>query len=105
MNITERLTVGIIAGLQGHWNVNQEQKMAEVLLRSCQEGMNKNKMSINQKVKLKLKLTLTFQKKCIICFVEITMMKNAFYFILKALFILKIFKFLSGLFGHVGKTA
>ena len=35
MNITERLTVGIIAGLQGHWNVNQEQKMAEVLLRSC----------------------------------------------------------------------
>ena len=52
MNITERLTVGIIAGLQGHWNVNQEQKMAEVLLRSCQKGMNKNKMSINQKVKL-----------------------------------------------------
>ena len=28
-------------------------------------------------------------------------MKNAFYFILKALFILKIFKFLSCLFGHV----
>ena len=33
------------------------------------------------------------------------MMKNAFYFILKALFILKIFKFLSWHFGHVGKTA
>ena len=33
------------------------------------------------------------------------MMKNAFYFILKALFVLKIFKFLSRLFGHVGKTA
>ena len=31
--------------------------------------------------------------------------KNAFYFILKALFILKIFKFLSWLFGHVEKTA
>ena len=31
------------------------------------------------------------------------MMKNAFYFILKALFVLKIFKFLSWLFGHVGK--
>ena len=29
------------------------------------------------------------------------MMKNAFYFILKALFVLKIFKFLSWLFGHV----
>ena len=30
-------------------------------------------------------------------------MKNAFYFILKALFVLKIFKFLSWLFGHVAK--
>ena len=29
-------------------------------------------------------------------------MKNAFYFILKALFVLKIFRFLSWLFGHVG---
>ena len=33
------------------------------------------------------------------------MMKNAFYFILKALFILKILNFLSWLFGHVEKTA
>ena len=33
------------------------------------------------------------------------MMKNAFYFILKALFFLEIFKFLSRLFGYVGKTA
>ena len=33
------------------------------------------------------------------------MMKNAFYFILKALFILKIFKFLSWIFGHVEQTA
>ena len=31
------------------------------------------------------------------------MMKNAFYFILKVLFVLKIFKFLSRLFGHVQK--
>ena len=31
------------------------------------------------------------------------MMKNAFYFILKALFALEIFKFLSGLFGYVEK--
>ena len=31
------------------------------------------------------------------------MMKKAFYFISKALFVLKIFKFLSLLFGHVGK--
>ena len=33
------------------------------------------------------------------------MMKNAFYFILKAIFVLKIFKFLYGLFGQVEKTA
>ena len=32
-------------------------------------------------------------------------MKNAFYFILKAPFVLKIFKFLSRLFGHVEKMA
>ena len=31
------------------------------------------------------------------------MMKNAFYFIIKALFVLKIFKFLSWLFDHVSK--
>ena len=31
------------------------------------------------------------------------MMKNVFYFMLKALFILKILKFLSWLFGHFGK--
>ena len=32
------------------------------------------------------------------------MMKNAFYFNLKAIFVLKMFEFLSRLFGHVGKT-
>ena len=31
------------------------------------------------------------------------MMKNAFYFTSKALFVLKVFKFLSWLFGHVAK--
>ena len=43
---------------------------------------------------------------CVICLVEspLKVMKNAFYFILKALFVLKIFKLLSQLFGHVGKT-
>ena len=47
------------------------------------------------------------QKNCIICFIEspLKMMKNAFYFILKTLFVLKILKILSWLFGHVGKTA
>ena len=44
---------------------------------------------------------------CVICLIEIPfkIMKNAFYFILKALLVLKIFKFLSRLFGHVGKMA
>ena len=47
------------------------------------------------------------KKNCVICFIEspLKKTKNAFYFILKALFVLKIFKFLSRLFGHVGKTA
>ena len=31
------------------------------------------------------------------------MMKNAFYFILKVIFIFQIFKVFSDLFGHVGK--
>ena len=31
------------------------------------------------------------------------MVKNGFYFIIKALFILKVFKFLSLIFGHVEK--
>ena len=33
------------------------------------------------------------------------MMKTVFYFILKALFVLKIFKFISWFFGRVEKTA
>ena len=33
------------------------------------------------------------------------MRKNTFYFILKAFFVLKIFKFLSWVFDHVEKTA
>ena len=40
---------------------------------------------------------------CFICFNESSLerMKNDFYFILKSLFVLKVFKFLSWLFGHV----
>ena len=47
------------------------------------------------------------KKNCVICFIEgpVTMMKNAFYFILKALFVLKVFKFSSWLFGHVEEKA
>ena len=41
------------------------------------------------------------------CFNEATLkvMKNVFNFVLKVLFFLKIFEFLSWLFGHVGKTS
>ena len=43
------------------------------------------------------------KKKIIICFNDSpsNMMKNASYFALKVLFVLKIFKFLSWIFGHV----
>ena len=43
-----------------------------------------------------LKVGLSFSKKnCVICFIDspLKIMKNAFYFILKPLFVLKIFKF------------
>ena len=45
-------------------------------------------------------------KNRVICLNEspLKMMKNAFYFILETFFVLKIFKFLSRLFGQVGKT-
>ena len=41
--------------------------------------------------------TLTFQKNCVICLIEspLKMMKNVFYFILKAIFVLQVLKFLS----------
>ena len=54
------------------------------------------------------KVGLSFSKKSyVICFIEspLNIMKNDFYFILKVLFVLKISKFLSWLFGHVGKKA
>ena len=44
---------------------------------------------------------------CVISFTKSTlkMIKNALYFVLEALFLLKIFKFLSQHFGHLEKTA
>ena len=46
------------------------------------------------------------KKIYIICFIEspLKMMKNSFYLILKAIFLLKIFKFLSWFLGQLGKT-
>ena len=54
-----------------------------------------------------IKVGLSLSKKiCVICLIEspVKMLKNA-YFILKAFFVLKVFKFLSRPFGHVGKRA
>ena len=54
-----------------------------------------------------VKVGLSPSKKiCGICLIEspLKMMKNVFYFVLKALFVLKIFKFLSRHFDHVGKV-
>ena len=46
------------------------------------------------------------KRTCVISFIEspLKLMKNAFYFILKAPFVLKIFKSLSWFFGHVEKS-
>ena len=54
-----------------------------------------------------IKFGLSPSKK--VCFLSPTesplnLMKNGFNFILKAFFVLKICKFLSQIFGHVGKT-
>ena len=53
------------------------------------------------------KVELSPLKKFAIWFIEspLKMIKNASYFILKALSVLKVFKFLSRLFRRVGKTA
>ena len=54
-----------------------------------------------------IKVGLSPSKKyCFICFNDSPskMMKNPFYFILKVLFVLKIFKPFSCFFGHVEKT-
>ena len=56
------------------------------------------KCNMNFLKSLELKPDSQLPKKfCVICFIEspLKMMKNAFYFILKALFVLKIFRFMS----------
>ena len=79
-----------------------EEKEIEKLLRNLSEK------KACQKSDTPLKSDCRLPKKiCVICFIEspIKMIKNAFYFVLKALFVLKIFKFLSLIFGHVEKKA
>ena len=50
-----------------------------------------------------IKDSLTCLKQFLATGSSLKIMKNAFYYTLKALFVLKIFKFLSRLFGHVEK--
>ena len=50
-----------------------------------------------------VKGTLSGLRQILVAKSPFKMMKNAFYFTLKAIFILEIFKFLFWLFGHVGK--
>ena len=61
----------------------------------------------NYKKKMFLKSDSHLPKKCVISFIEslLKIMKNAFYFISKALLVLNTFKFLSWPFVHVEKTA
>ena len=53
--------------------------------------------------KVQLKVALSGMRQFFVTEIPLKMKKNTFYFILKALFILKMFKFISWLFGHVEK--
>ena len=60
-------------------------------------------LNLHFKLKKILKAALSCLRQFLVTESTLKMMKNAFYFISKALFVLKIFKFLSWLFGHVPK--
>ena len=55
------------------------------------------------RTKKDFKGTLSGLRQCLAIESPLKMMKNAFYFTSKAFFVLKVFKFLSWLFGHVAK--
>ena len=69
---------------------------------------DKNREKTNISSFIIFKVGLSPSKKQFFTFFNefsLKLMKNAFYFILKAFFVLKIFKFLPWIFGHVEKTA
>ena len=88
-------------------SVENHKSCLQHFLQKNMKGVTSKKISKNY-FRALLKAGLSPSKTiCVICFIEspLKMMKNAFYFILKALFVFKIFKFLSRLFRHVGKSA
>ena len=85
-----------------HWNTSKTAKNV------LQCDANPIAPSLHEMVKNTFKVRPSpFKKSCFICFNEspLKVMKNAFHFILKTLFVLKILKFLSWLFGYAEKTA
>ena len=88
----------------GHKYSKYKTFLSIVMLICIKQHLSNICSSIHERVKVGLSPSKNI---CVICLIEspLKMMKNAFYFILKALFILKIFKFLPRLLGHVGKTA
>ena len=91
--------------------MGQPSKMFEnpppkILNHNNYQKLSNEEWMVQQKVKQRLKVGLSPYKILVfICFNEIPlkMMKNAFYFILKVLFVIEIFKVLSWHFGYVEK--
>ena len=80
--------------------------MILVLLKAFRHLFKIGKLVLSLSLSAKFGLSPS-KKNCVIFLIgsPLRMMKTAFYFILKALFIFKIFKFLSRLSGHAGRTA
>ena len=77
------------------WHIPPYISIVQSHLTLCSTYLLKVGLSPSKKLFLLFASMIVFQK----------MMKNAFYFILRALFVLEIFRFLFWLFGHVEKTA
>ena len=89
--------------------IDESTSLASFKLFCYSEGIHSQKrphLHICMQACVFIKVGLSSSKKNGCCSIEnpLIMMKNAFYFILKSLFVLKIFKFLSRLFGHVGNS-
>ena len=106
-NSSERVDLSIIARIesQTYWLIGIWKEFA-YLLKITVQGKRGTKFFSENIQKLK---SATHLPKTIICFNEsplkIKIIKNTFYFILKALFFLKILKFLFSIYVHEEKTA